>query len=107
MSVRWIIPDNVQKIKTDMFQVSARQRITIPSKSRKIISTEVSVEIASGMILISINNELKTKLNNFMSAGVILETGITENIKLDLKNDSSRDVVIEPGENICVIKFVK
>ena len=66
MSVRWIVSDKTEKVCKDTFQIISQGVILIPPKEYKTLSTHVGVEIANGMVIVSVNTELKTKLTQVL-----------------------------------------
>ena len=102
--MRWEIPNHVEKICKDKFQVLAKEKIKIPSRSAKIIYTKVNVELTSGIIFVTANNEVNEKLNCFQNNNIIIDKGYINDIALTLQNNNKdNDVIIKPGEKICVI----
>ena len=102
MSIRWIVPEDIEKICKDTFQVVAKQNIQIPGGQFKTISTGIGFELANGMVIASANNSL----NCFSHPTIILERGITENLEFKIHNITRNAITINEGDNICIIKYL-
>ena len=102
MSIRWIVPEDIEKIYKDTFQVVAKQNIQIPVGKCKNISTDIGFELANGMVIAAANKSL----NCYDSNTIILEKGITENLIFTIRNNTRNAITINQGDKICIVKYL-
>jgi len=94
---------NPEKRSPRTWQIFCQARIVIKPKEVKTISLAFGVEMSDGMIHISLNQELKLKRCINLDGSVV--EGV-ENILATIQNNSENNVIILPGETLCLIRYM-
>ena len=102
MSIRWIVPDDIEKICKDTFQIIAKETLEIAKGKSKSISTGIGFELANGMVVASVNKSLRC----YNSNAIVLEKGVTEDLVFVIHNTTGSNIVINRGDKICIVKYL-
>ena len=102
MNVRFVPRDSsCEKINRTTWKIFCKKEITIPPRTPKGIELSFGVEIANGMIVIALCNDLKTKC--VIQNEIVLES--VDNICIFIQNNSSDNVIIKKDQPICLLKY--
>jgi hypothetical protein len=107
LTIRWRPVMNLlfspEKLNPTTWQIFCQEKITFKRKEAKTVSIAFGVEMSDGMVLVSLNQLLKSKQCSMLDASLIESV---EDIIVTITNNSETNVLIQPGEKLCCIHYV-
>ncbi len=102
LTVHWM-PEEVQympiKLSPSTWEIFAQENLVIARGEAKTVSLHFGVQMTSGVVLVSLKQELKKKCN--IRNETVLED--VDNILVVIQNHSEQPVTIDQGSPLCVI----
>jgi dUTPase len=106
VAVVWHPYENLEHPPTQLeefkWQVYAQKNLNIAPHDNKTLTLQFGVEISMGIILISLDDQLKAIRCSIMNESVGISTN---NIVTSLLNNSDKDITINKGDKLCYLTF--
>ena len=93
-----------EKMTPATWLVYCQEKLTIKPQSTKTISLGLGVEMSSGSVIASLKQNLRL-LNCSLQNGTLVES--VSDIVITVQNNSSADLVIVPGQELCYVHYTK
>ena len=86
------------------YEIFAQKNIKLDRLKHQRIILMFGIHIESGIALVNLRESIKSKLDYYFHDLAVSES--TDNIIMEIHNNTSNDIFIKKGESLCFVKFI-
>ena len=86
------------------YEIFAQNDIKLHRLAHQKITLMFGVHVESGIALVNLRESIKSKLDYYLHDLAVSES--TDNIIMEIHNNSKNDVVVKKGESLCFVNFI-
>ena len=86
------------------YEIFAQKDIKLKRLEHQKITLMIGVHVEGGIALLKLSESIKSKLDYYIHDLAVSES--TDNIIMEIHNNSINDIAVKKGESLCFVKFI-